>query len=85
MEQIINNLFSHYLSNQKIEPHSEYGVLSKKALKKERELRDLFNEEQRICFEQLFELTLQLHYLEVKEAFGYACKAGANASKDLLI
>ena len=85
MEDVLNNLFSHYKKKKKIDPNSRYGILSKKALEKEKELRGMLTADQEACFEQLFELTLQLHYLEVKEAFGYACKAGANASKELLI
>lgn len=85
MEKIIGKLFSDYLSEQRVATHSEYSVLAKSALQKEKELRNLLNEEQTKCFEELFELTSQIHFLEVKDAFFNACKLGANASKEFVI
>ena len=85
MEQIISKLFSDYLSEQDISGDPAYSELSKQALEKERELRNKLNEEQTACFEELFELTSQLHFLEVRDAFFTACKLGAEASKEFLI
>ena len=85
MEKIIGKLFSDYLSEQTIAAEADYSALSKCALEKERALRSLLNEEQICCFEELFELTAQIHFLEVKDAFFNACKLGAKASKELVI
>lgn len=85
MEKIINKLFSDYLSEQNIASNPEYSALAKSALKKEKELRNKLNEDQTKCFEELFELTSQIHFLEVKDAFFNACKLGANASKEFVI
>ena len=85
MEKIIGKLFSHYLSEQNIAKQTCYSTLSKSALQKEKELRNKLNAEQTNCFEELFELTSQIHFLEVKDAFYYACKLGAAASKELVI
>lgn len=84
MEKIISKLFSDYLSEQSVAMGAEYSVLSKSALQKEKELRSQLNEEQAKCFEELFEITSQLHYLEVKDAFFYACKLGARISKEFV-
>ena len=85
MEKIINKLFSDYLSEQNIASKPEYSALAKSALQKEKELRNKLNEDQTKCFEELFELTSQIHNLEVKDAFFNACKLGANASKEFVI
>ena len=85
MENILNKLFSDYLSNQNIASKPEYSALAKSALEKEKELRNVLNEEQTKCFEELFELTSQIHFLEVKDAFFNGCKLGANASKEFVI
>ena len=85
MEKIINKLFSDYLSEQNIASKPEYSALAKSALQKEKELRNKLNEDQTKCFEELFELTSQIHFLEVKDAFLNACKLGANASKEFVI
>lgn len=85
MEKIINKLFSDYLSEQNIASKPEYSALAKSALQKEKELRNKLNEDQTKCFEELFELTSQIHFLEVKDAFFNACKLGAKASKELVI
>ena len=85
MEKIINKLFSDYLSEQKIASKPEYSALAKSALQKEKELRNKLNEDQTKCFEELFELTSQIHFLEVKDAFFNACKLGAKASKEFVI
>ena len=85
MEKIINKLFSDYLSEQNIASKPEYSALAKSALQKENELRNKLNEDQTKCFEELFELTSQIHFLEVKDAFFNACKLGANASKEFVI
>lgn len=85
MENIINKLFSDYLSEQSIASNSEYSTLAKSALEKEKELRNILSEEQTRYFEELFELTSQIHFLEVKDAFFSACKLGANASKEFVI
>ena len=85
MEEIISKLFSDYLSTQKVTTESDYSTLSKCALCKEKELINQLNEEQTRCFEELFEITTQLHYLEVKDAFSYACKLGAKISKEFVI
>ena len=84
MERIINKLFSDYLSEQNIASKPEYSALAKSALQKEKELRNKLNEDQTKCFEELFELTSQIHFLEVKDAFFNACKLGANASKEFI-
>lgn len=85
MEKIISKLFSDYLSGQSIAAEPEYSALSKSALQKEKELRSKLNAEQTACFEELFEITSQIHFLEVKDAFSYACKVGAKASKEFTI
>ena len=85
MEKIINKLFSNYLSEQNIASNSEYSDLAKSTLHKEKELRNKLNDEQTKCFEELFELTSQIHFLEVKDAFLNACKLGAKVSKELII
>lgn len=85
MEKIINKLFSDYLSEQNIASKPEYSTLAKSALQKEKELRNKLNEDQTKCFEELFELTSQIHFLEVNDAFFNACKLGAKASKEFVI
>lgn len=85
MDKIIGKLFSDYLSEQNITTDTDYSLLSKKALEKENELRNRLNEEQTKCFEELFEITSQIHFLEVKDAFFNACKLGAKASKEFVI
>jgi len=85
MEKIINTLFSEYLSEQKVSKDDEYVNLCKKASQKEQELRNKLNEEQTKYFEELFELTSQIHFMEVKDAFSSACKLGAKVSKELFI
>ena len=85
MEKIIIKLFSDYLSEQNIASKPEYSTLAKSALQKEKELRNKLNEDQTKCFEELFELTSQIHFLEVKDAFFNACKLGAKASKEFVI
>ena len=85
MGKIIGKLFSDYLSEQRLASEPEYSALAKIALQKENELRDKLNEKQTQCFEELFEITSQLHFLEVKDAFYSACKLGANASKEFII
>lgn len=85
MGKLIGKLFSDYLSEQRVASEPEYSALAKSALQKEKELRDKLNEEQTQCFEELFEITSQIHFLEVKDAFYSACKLGANASKEFII
>lgn len=85
MEKIINKLFSDYLSEQNVTSEPDYAALAKSALQKEKELRQELNEEQTKCFEELFEITSQIHFLEVKDAFFNACKLGAKASKEFVI
>ena len=85
MDKIIGKLFSDYLSEQNIATDIDYSLLSKEALEKEKELRNRLNEEQTKCFEELFEITSQIHFLEVKDAFFNACKLGAKASKEFVI
>ena len=85
MDKIIGKLFSDYLSEQNIATDANYSLLAKKALEKEKELRNRLNEEQTKCFEELFEITSQIHFLEVKDAFFNACKLGAKASKEFVI
>ena len=85
MEKIINKMFSDYLSEQNIASKPEYSALAKRTLQKEKELRNKLNEDQTKCFEELFELTAQIHFLEVKDAFFNACKLGAKASKEFII
>ena len=82
MENIISRLFSDYLSEQKVVSQQEYSRLAKAALEKEKELREQLSEEQTRLFEQLFEITSQIHFLEVKDAFFCACKMGVSASKE---
>lgn len=84
MEKLINKLFLDYLSEQNIASRPEYSALAKKALQKEKELRKKLNEEQTFLFEELFELTSEIHFLEVKDAFFGGCKIGAKASKEII-
>ena len=85
MDKIIEKLFSGYLSEQNTANNTDYSKVAKKALAKEKELRNLLNAEQTTCFEELFEFISQLHYFEVKDAFYNACKLGAKASKEFVI
>ena len=85
MEKILCKLFSDYLSEQSITSEAEYSSFAKEALQKEKELRSMLNKGQTACFEELFELTSQIHFLEVKDAFFNACKLGAKASKEFII
>ena len=85
MEKIISKLFSDYLSEQNVASESDYSALAKRALQKEKELRNKLNEDQTNCFEELFELTSQIHFLEVKDSFFSGCKLGAKASKEFVI
>ncbi len=85
MDDIINKLFSDFLAEQSIASEPSYSSLAKDALEKEKELRNRLNDEQTICFEELFELTSQIHFLEVKDAFYNGCKLGANATKEFII
>ena len=85
MEKIISKLFHDYLSEQKVSLLPEFSVLSKQALQKEQNLRDKLKNEQTVLFEELFDLTSQIHYLEVKDAFINGCKLGAKASKEFTI
>ncbi len=85
MEHIIGKLFSDYLSEHSVASGAEYSALAKSALRAETELRNQLNDEQTKCFEELFELTSQIHFLEVKDAFYSACKLGANATKEFVI
>ena len=84
MENIINKLFSDYLAEQSIASKYNYSSLAKCALEKEKELRSQLNEQQTSCFEELFELTSQIHFLEVKDAFCSGCKLGVKASKEFI-
>ncbi len=84
MEKIISKLFSDYLSEQNIASKADYSVLAQSALQKEKELRNKLNEEQTKCFEELFEFTSEIHFLEVKDAFFSGCKLGAKASKEFI-
>ncbi len=85
MEKIISKLFSDYLSEQNITSEPQYAALAKNALGKEKELTDSLSEAQLKSFEELYEITSQIHYLEVKDALHYACKIGAKASKEFFI
>lgn len=85
MEKIINKLFSDYLSQQQIVTDTEYSALAKKALQQEKLLREMLDAQQTACFEELFEITSQIHFLEVKDAFSNACRLGATASKEFVI
>ncbi len=85
MENIISKLFSDYLSEQKIASDANYSALAKMTLQNEKEFRNKLNEEQTKYFEELFELTSEIHFLEVKDAFFNACKLGAKASKEFVI
>lgn len=85
MDTIIDKLFSVYLSEQTVVKNAAYAALAKNALQKEREFRNTLNEQQTACFEELFELTSQIHFLEVKDAFFNGCKVGADASKEFVI
>ena len=84
MENILTKLFSDYLGVQSVASKPDYSALAKRAKKKEKELRNILSEEQTRCFEELFELTSQIHFLEVKDAFFSACKLGAKASKEFI-
>ena len=85
MKKITDKLFSDYLSEQSIASRPEYSSLAQKALQKERELRNMLDTQQTKCFEELFELTSEIHFLEVKDAFCNACRLGIEASKELII
>lgn len=85
MGKIIDKLFSDYLSEQNITTNIDYSVISKTALQKEKDLVSRLNEEQTKLFEDLLEITSQIHFLEVKDAFFSGCKLGAKASKEFII
>ncbi len=85
MEKIISKLFSDYLAEQTIALTPDYSALAKRALQKEKELRSRLDNDTTKQFEELFELTSQIHFLEVKDAFFKACRLGAEASKEFVI
>ena len=82
MQSITEKLFLEYLSEQDVASRTEYIALGRRALEKEKQLRGTLSAEQTACFEELFELTSQIHFLEVKDAFFAACKMGAAASQE---
>ena len=84
MGEIISRLFSDYLSEQKVAGDKEYSALAKSALSKEKELRGLLDADETKCFEELFELTSQIHFLEVKDAFFSGCRVASAAKKELV-
>ena len=84
MNEIYNTLFSDYLSEQKVASQPEYSALAKQALHTEQDLRNQLNAEQTELFEKLLEISSQIHYLEVKDAFFNACSTSAKATKDLI-
>lgn len=84
MNTILDKLFSEYLSNQSIAAHFDYAALGRQAFEKEKQLRGKLDAEQTACFEELFELSAQIHFLEVKDAFYNGCKLGAAASRELV-
>ena len=85
MDMIIPKLFSDYLSEQNIVTNSEYSALAKIAIEKENALRSLLTAEQTTAFEELFEITSQIHFLEVKDAFYSGCKVGTKVSAEFII
>ena len=85
MEKFISQLFSTYLSEQTVAADEEYQSHAKKALELEKELRERLGADQTKIFEELFEETSQIHFLEVKDAFYSACKLGAKARDELTI
>lgn len=85
MEKIISKLFSSYLAEQSFFGCEEYSRLAASALESEKKLRQNLSEEQSRLFEELFELTSQIHFLEVKDAFYTACRLGAKAGKEFSI
>ncbi len=85
MDMIIAKLFSDYLSEQNIVTNNEYSALTKSAIEKENTLRSILTVEQTTSFEELFDITSQIHFLEVKDAFFSGCKLGAKATKELII
>ena len=85
MDKIIEKLFLDYLNEQTIALNPDYSLSAKKAFEKEKELRKMLSEEQTKCFEELFELTSEIHFLEVKDAFFSACRLGAKASREFVI
>ncbi|MBE6778976.1 MAG: hypothetical protein E7541_06285 [Ruminococcaceae bacterium] len=84
MDKILGRLFDAYLSEQQVVARPEYAALTRQALAKEQELRARLDEGQTRCFEALFELTSQIHFLEVKDAFYSGCRLGAGASRELV-
>ncbi len=85
MQNIIGKLFSDYLAEQTVATGADYAALAQNTLQKEKELRNLLNEQQTRVFEELFELTSQIHFLEVKDAFYNACKLGASVAGEFVI
>ena len=85
MEKIIEKLFLDYLSEQTVVTKPSYTAITKETLQKEQELRNLLNAQQTKAFEEVLELTSQIHFLEVKDAFFAACKLGANAFREFVI
>ncbi len=85
MDNIINKLFFDYLDEQNISKQKEYVELSKRAMELEKELRMTLDNHQDEMFFELFELTADLHFLEVKDAFFNGCQTGATATQELMI
>ena len=85
MKSLMQKLFSDYLSEQKIASQPEYAALAKEALQKEKELRCAMGQDQARLFEELSEISAQIHFLEVKDAFAAAFRQGAEAAWDFII
>lgn len=83
MDSMIDMCFAEYLSRAKNTDDPEYNKLAKVAVLTEECLRSTLSEEQTKLFEELSDIRLQIHYLEVKECFRQACRLGAKLSKEL--
>ena len=85
VEKITHKLFSDYLSEQKIASNPSYSALAKAAFNKEKELRKNLSSESEKLFEELMEISSEIHFLEVQDAFVNGCKMGAKVTKELII
>ena len=85
MDKLISKLFSDYLSEQSIVTNKEYSTLTKIALEKENLFCSELIDNQAMHFEELLDITSQIHFLEVKDAFIRGCQLGAKVSKEFVI
>ena len=83
--RLIEKLFSQYLSEMDLSGNLNHHILSGMALASEKEFREMLSPEQTEKFEELFETTSQIHFIEVRDAFFSGCRIGADAGREFSI